>query len=154
MPDEVFNNWLLPHIQLYGWPFKTPSDNFSDHNWPNCFSIHHTLKQWTECEWELTNIIVDSINLHDRTLKIIGEITINAVEGIQTSATDQIGIGGKERFWACAAFYREHGTLPSPIVFYKFSNYIRILDGFHRLAAIFHIGVPYDFKIPAWFAKI
>jgi len=151
MPDEVFDNWLAPIINDHGWPFTSINDDLFSSDWIFKIGNKFSLKQWFECEWELTDIPLDNANFKHYTLKIISEIIVNAVNGIPTETTDLIG--GDERFRACASFYREYGKIPWPIVIYKFSNFVRVLDGFHRLAAIFHVGYPHDFKVPAWEAK-
>ena len=152
MPDELFDKWLHPIIEAQGWPFSSTSDDLQASDWKYNFGINHTLKQWTECEWELVEIPLIFANFKSFTLDTISDIISNAVEGIPTCTTDLIG--GKDRFWACASFYRANGTVPWPIVVYELDDFIRIVDGFHRLAAIIHIGFSPEFKVPAWVAKL
>ena len=152
MPDELFNKWLLPFIEAQGWPFNSISDDLQASDWKNNLGINHTLKQWSECEWELISIPLILTNFKLHTLQTIFDIITFSVKGIPTSTANLERT--QERFWACASFYREHNTVPWPIVIYEFDEFIRVVDGFHRLAAIFHIGFSPEFKIPAWLAKL
>jgi len=152
MPDELFDKWLAPIIEAQGWPFISISDDLQASEWKNNLSINHTLKQWSECEWELTHIELYSANFKHSTLQTVFDIITFAVKGIPTSTAHIERT--KERFRACTSFYREHNTVPWPIVIYEFSHSIRVVDGFHRLAAIFHVGFPHELKIPVWLAKL
>lgn len=152
MPDELFDMWLAPLIKSQGWPFTSTSDDLQSDNWKYYLGINHTLKQWTECEWELISIKLSSANFKHYTLQTVFDIITFAVKGIPTSTANLERT--KERFLACASFYREHNTVPWPIVVYEFGKFIRVVDGYHRLAAIFHIGFSPELKIPAWLAKL
>ena len=91
MPDELFNKWLAPIIEAQGWPFSSISDDLQASDWKFNLGINHTLKQWTECEWELVEIPLIFANFKSFTLDTISDIISNAVKGIPTRTTDLIG---------------------------------------------------------------
>ncbi len=57
-----------------------------------------------------------------------------------------------ERFRAGAAFIRSSGKLPAPVVGVLSNRGLLILDGYHRLAALFYLDKAEGFDLPIWLA--
>ena len=152
MPDELFDKWLAPLIESQGWPFASIHDDIDSSHWKYYLGSEYTLEEWSQCTWELITIPFNVFNIYDSTRRTIQDIIISAVKDIETSVANLERT--KERFWACASFYRKHGTIPFPVVVYQDFGFFRLIDGFHRIASVIHVGYSNDFTIPAWLAKL
>ena len=105
-----------------------------------------------ESLWELISIPIKGAKFQSLTLSVVKDIIRNCTTGLPTSTANVENTN--KRFWACVSFFRDNGTIPSPIVVTRLGDGFKIADGNHRLAAIIHVGVTPDFEIPAWLAII
>ena len=45
------------------------------------------------------------------------------------------------------------GQIPKPIIVLQRNGIFEIVDGNHRIAALLHVGIPPNYKIPMWMPK-
>jgi len=150
MPDEVFYDWLDPIIKVKGWPFKSIDDDLLITNYLYILGLDHSLRDWATCEWELRDIFIPSERFDQISMRTIYSIIGNCIHGQVTMTTNVENTN--ERFRTCTAFFKKHGNIPSPVVLSDTGNGLRIWDGNHRLAAVFHANPPIDIEIKAWVA--
>ncbi len=149
MPDEVFEMWLEPIAEHYGWPFVKPDESKDGTKWAEVFG-DHDLNYWVSVKWRFSEIAMTEKTFTDFTWFRLDSIINGCVEGIPTLFT---GVAeSKERFRACADFIRNNGRIPGPIIVLDKGNGIEIVDGNHRIAALLHIGIPRGYNVPVWIA--
>jgi hypothetical protein len=149
MPSEVFDLWICPGIDAYGWPFSSVNDSITGTKWDRFF-IGRTLSFWATIEWRLLSLPMNQSVYHPETLTRVQWIVNNCAFGQQTPTADVQNT--RERFWAAATFIRINGKLPSPVVGITTKEGFEIVDGNHRLAALVFLGLPITFSFPAWIA--
>lgn len=151
MPPEVFDAWILPQIVDWGWPFRTLNDSVLGTKWDSYF-CDLPFKYWAALGWYLRYIKPSQKFLHAETIARIHEVG-GAAFGYKTKTAHLENT--RERFWASATFIQDHGDFPPPpIIGDLFQNKLRIIDGHHRLAALFHVGMPDEFRTEAWLGSI
>ena len=149
MPESVFEMWLEPIIESYGWPFTSINDDMKLTKWAFIFGLNTTLREWHDIQWDKCLIKRSFIkNMMANSLFMPNEIYIYAVHGQQTKAAGLFE--SKKRFWAVASFLEHHGCFPKPLVFRRTGQSLSLLDGNHRLATLLHVPAPEMTEIPAW----
>ena len=147
MPAEVFDMWMLPAIESLGWKFTVVPDSVAATNWDGFFGSRPPTF-WAKANWRFLEFPLHAHLLNSADQARIGWIIEFAVQGKQTKAANLKNC--KERFWAFAAYIKEHGKLPLPIIATISRGVIEIVDGFHRLAALFFLERAAGFRLPIW----
>ena len=147
MPDEVFEMWLEPIAEDYGWPFQDSSDSIKGTKWSGIFG-NYDLNFWTTIEWSRIEIEIYPELFTDITCRHLIAIIDCCVESAFTITANLLDT--KDRFRACAEFISTNGTIPKPIVAVVRSRKVEIVDGNHRIAALLHVGVTPGYKVPMW----
>jgi len=149
VPDEMFDMWLAPLIQEIGWPFSDLNASLLGSRWELLLS-QIPLSTWYQLNWELSKIEIVKIksNFNVATLDGIESIINHCAFGLDTPVANLPNT--KERFRAIADYIRIHKTIPKPVVLIYRSRRVEIMDGCHRFASLFHVGVPDDYKLPNW----
>jgi hypothetical protein len=147
MPDEVFDRWIAPFIAQIGWPFVTTEDDLGNTRWKYLLA-RMPLSVWAAGQWRL--IVLDAKEaLADPLQEVMFRETIKGgVYGDKTLGANLQDT--EERFRACADFIRINDTIPTPIVGTYCNGIFKILDGNHRLAALFHVKGFRSHKVPCW----
>jgi hypothetical protein len=136
MPSDVFDLWIVPGVECYGWQFTSTSQSVEDTQW-NGFFGSQPLLFWANARWGHVSIPASAHTFHPETQARIIAI-IGTAHGFQTAAAN-LG-DSKKRFWTSASFIREHGEIPSSVVATPTREGFELLDGHHRLAAFVHLG--------------
>jgi hypothetical protein len=55
MPREVFDLWILPGIEFYGWPFSSVSERTVGTRWERFFACQ-PMSFWADAVWQLLTI--------------------------------------------------------------------------------------------------
>ncbi len=148
MPEEIFDPWVDARFRSYGWNYPTgDADVFG---WSRKFG-KFTLRTLAQLKWSHGVYSLQDLS----SSWIIGtqEIIDFATRG---TITEYAKIENtKQRFWACAGFIRKNNAIPGSLVGDRTSGGIDILDGGHRLTALYYLmqqkeKVPKD--IPIWIA--
>jgi hypothetical protein len=151
MPDEVFEMWLDPIAEEYGWPFKSPSDSTKETKWGGVFR-GAPLSFWADTTWcrKQINLTTDPINRHSEYL--IRTLLHGYTNGVPTLIADVADT--EKRVRSCADYIRTYGNIPKPVVAIIRDREIDIVDGYHRITALLHVGPPQIFIVPAWVASM
>jgi hypothetical protein len=149
MPDEVFEMWLEPFIQQFGWPFTKITDDLSGTGW-SILLRDNSLHDWNQLIWSRLDVEFTKIDFAIETREVIQSIIGHCVHGLPTRTANPQNT--KERFTACTEFVRLHNTIPKPILVISRNNKIKVIDGNHRIAALLHVGMPKGYRLPIWIA--
>lgn len=147
MPDEMFDMWLAPFIEKIGWPFTDVNADLSGTRW-DIFLGEIPLCVWNQLVWSRLDLEFTKLDF-DIFTKLAIESVIDHCVHDRSTGTENLQ-NTKERFSACAEFVRVHQTIPKPIVAIYENNKIKVMDGYHRIAALLHVGVPNGYKVPVW----
>ncbi|MCG7895322.1 MAG: hypothetical protein JAZ12_12795 [Candidatus Thiodiazotropha taylori] len=148
MPEEVFDMWLNPFIKNIGWPFKSRHEDISRTRWKYLLGIDRTLNDWVLCNWRLEEINISEKKLSPGSANMIQSIITHCTTGVLTETANLENTN--ERFRSCVEFIVAHSRIPLPIVAIINKRQFKVIDGHHRVAALVHIGIPQNYKIPAW----
>lgn len=148
MPDTVFESWLAPFIEQIGWSFESLDADLSSSRWKYLLGLI-PLSVWHGCTWSLVKLNIAAVRINPSSQwayqSIIDHCTTGAFTAITANLQDT-----QERFRACTEYVRTNGTIPAPIVAIVRNNMLEVMDGNHRLAALFHVGVTDPCWIHAW----
>ena len=148
IPNEVFDIWLYPIIKKHGFPFKDVNDNIHKHILYGYFCCT-SLKLISDLDWQrLSELTSKKICLEETSFVIIQSIITNYLTDKWTFGVGPI-INSKERFLSHKKSIQRTGRIETPIIFRKAPHGLLILDGSHRLAALFSINRE-DILFDAW----
>ena len=147
MPDEVFNAWLAPLIEQIGWPFTSTNDSFGETRWKYLLA-RTSLSVWHTGSWRLANVDAKE-TLTDPMQEVMFRELIKSGVGHDVASGANLK-DTEKRFKTCADFVRIHDTIPVPIVGVFCKGIFKILDGSHRLAALFHVKGFRSHIVPCW----
>jgi hypothetical protein len=154
IPDEVLSMWLDPLAELYGWPFETLDDSTDDTKWRYILTFM-PLRELHDLTWNLESIDIATQPFRPGSLDAVQGLLQQHTMGYDTLYADLINT--KERFWTCASYVRDHGTIPKPLVLHEIDGAVHLLDGNHRLAAVRFVSqipeMAVESKLPAWVAR-
>lgn len=148
MPSEVFDLWIKPGVESYGWGVSNIGQRL-DSDWQGFFS-DQSLTFWTTANWQLCNMVFQPDMFASDSWQRVAWIVDNAAKGLETPTANIHNT--KQRFWACASTIAKNRFLPKPLVGYLAPVKVHIVDGHHRLAAAVHLGVTHSSKLPIWIA--
>lgn len=152
MPQEVFDLWIAPHITDYGWPFTSADMPVTGTKWRDFFA-HRPLRQWAQFAWHHIHIPARLDIFHPDTVWRVHGIIGHCRDSLQTAMANIEGT--RDRYRACASFIVSTGRFPAPLVgvYDEHSFGFELVDGHHRLAALFGGGVPTGFQMPIWLGR-
>ena len=151
MPDVVFNLWLVPLAEKKGWPFVEPTDDTSNTTWHDALG-GLPLKTWVDVEWSMIEI-EPKIELFNPYGQLILRLMIDSLAQPVLQVRLKLE-STEERLALCAEYIRQHGCLPAPIIVMRRNGWLDLVDGSHRMAALFHVGCPPQYRVPAWIPEI
>jgi hypothetical protein len=114
MPHDVFNMWLDPIVDKYGWPFSSITDSYEETKWKYVLGYNETLASWHSSKWELQKLKWGSIKLSFVEFCDISKLEVNAVLEEQTEIANIINT--RDRFFACANFISKNRRFPAAVV--------------------------------------
>ena len=148
IPDEVFDVWLSPVIKKHGFPFKDVNDNTHKHILFGYFCCT-SLELISDLDWQrFSDLTTKNICLKETSIMTIQSI-------ITYYSTDKwtLGVGpiinSKERLLFQKRSMQRTGRIETPIIFRKTPHGLLVLDGSHRLAALFSTNNS-DILFDAW----
>lgn len=148
MPEEVFNLYFRPLIDDKGWPFSSISDSAINTIWDQYFD-HMTLCQINDFRWHRDRLLINENILYPASNSLINMIILDNVFDYDTPIRRQVS-DSKIKFWGLIEYIKRTGVFPAPVVLVRTDGLFRILDGNHRIAALFALGLNNDFPCDAW----
>jgi hypothetical protein len=155
MPDEVFNIWLQPALEKYGWPFSYPITSVESTSWEEIFGSNIAFRLFSNCHWAFTELVIGHAAFHKESIDQIDLIFYNAT----AADTPVIHLSGNRQssrqiFERYALFSKQSGQIAAPIIVTPVAGgQLKIVDGHHRLSAFLHT-VQEATLIPCWHPAI
>lgn len=147
MPDEVFEIWLQPALERYGWPFSETNTSIDGTDWEEIFGSNISYTVFRNCRWAFTEIDMRKDLLHENSLSTIFKIAM-------ASKTDSKNIEAlpctKEKFLKYLLWSKQHSKIKAPVIAVKDGASYKLVDGHHRLAAYLSVNPAHRESIPCW----
>jgi len=148
MPTEVFDKFLKPLINSYGWPFRTILTSLVGTEWHRI--LHPlTLESLSQLKWIRHEFILKKESLCPSSLSDIGYVIENKTRNIWAFIGRDSQPCRDSLIWH-EKFIAETGRFSAPVTITLNIDGLRILDGNHRIAALFTLGLVGTFKVDAW----
>jgi hypothetical protein len=148
IPHEVFDIFLNPLIRNFGWPFRTILDDLYGTEW---FRILYplTLSNLCQFKWIRRVFLFNDCLLYPGSEADIKLVILNKTKNIWAL------IGRDSRSCRASLLWHEKnimatGRFSAPITMAFTQSGLKVLDGIHRIAALFTLGISDTFNINAW----
>jgi hypothetical protein len=151
MPREVFDEWIAPSIEKYGWNFTSADESTAGSEWERSYGRENMLF-FATADWNLSEQLIERRLFFFDTRQRADWIIRHATEGVKTKTANVHNT--VQRFRACTSIVHQSGTIPKPLIGYWFGCQIELVDGNHRLAALIHaFGFNGNVRVPIWLAQ-
>ncbi len=149
IPLELFDAFMVPFIDDCGLPFI---NNFDlTHNTPWYQLLHrYDLYKFSRLQWNVSPLILNEKVLNPESYTDIKLLIMDHVMNVETPVRWNV-TDSKKRFLWHMDYIKRTGTFCTPIVIVRteFNNFI-ILDGVHRMSALYALRLHHSVAIPAW----
>ena len=152
MPDSVFQMWIEPIVARIGWPFLAASDSTFGTEWERMFD-HLGMEVIAQLRWELEKVPARR-DLFDPT-------SVAVIKGlIEAHVCHQSNVfalaWSKLRYDQFVYQHAKSGSrrILAPCVLMLDRGLYRILDGNHRIAALYVVCNGGEFEIDAWVGRM
>ena len=167
MPDSVFTIWLAPLIKNNGWPFTSLQQPTINTRWQHLLD-GITLKSISLRKWARQEMPCSTDPFHHSSIQTILGICAAHIPGWSTNipglSADQVfhlitrlrGLkNGRafDSFHRSRAYIKVYGNMHTPAILLQERGGLLIVDGNHRLAALFSLQMPDKLNIDAWIGR-
>ncbi|MFA6130738.1 MAG: hypothetical protein WC730_00525 [Patescibacteria group bacterium] len=131
-PEEIIIDWLLPFAIDIGWSqeaFQKKS------RWKNILT--HSVELWSTARWTLEKLNIDELSWTQRAQNCFLGMNDAYLCNKINSYTSLKDSDGKERFRKSLFYLLQHGIFPKPIILLRYDDGYEVMDGNHRLLALF-----------------
>lgn len=111
-----------------------------------------SLQQFRDLRWNRSSFLLHKYILHPDSYCDIQLLIRNHVKGIKTHRVRNVQ-NSKKRFRWHMEYIQRAGCLFAPIIMVVTFDGLRILDGTHRISALFSIYLNDEVPIDAWIGK-
>jgi len=149
MPKEVFDGFMAPLIiNDIGWPFTSASDSLAGTDW---FRILHpfSLSSLSQLQWKINTFSLNKDILYPSSKDDIDLTIINKTRNVWAYIGRDSEPSRRSLAWHKESI-KTTGCLCAPITVAMTGEGVKILDGHHRVAAIFDLGINDTFPVNAW----
>jgi len=167
MPDSVYEIWLAPLIEMGGWPFTCLKQSTANTGWHRLLdgvSLESIAQRvWTRevipCSFDAFNptaiqtiLGICAAHIPDWP-PIIPKLSPDQVCNFLTMLRGLKGGQASASFQRSRSYAYAQGKLHTPAVLLQEPGGLKIMDGNHRLAAIFSLPMYETRCIDAWIGK-
>lgn len=148
VPIEVFDGFFAPIINDIGWPFTNIYDHLYGTDWHRIF-YPLSLLDMHNLIWETRQIILDWDMLYHVSQDDINLVIQNKTEDVLA----QIGMDSKPSRQSLAwhsEYIANNKRVSAPVTLAQTPEGIKILDGNHRVSALFDMRVETTIPLDAW----
>jgi hypothetical protein len=151
MPDEVFKLFIAEMFIDTPWPFSNIDQSLIGTKWYYYFG-GLSLRQFSNLRWKIYNFMLDKNILHPDSYGDAARLIKEHVLGIETPIRNVRKT--KERFFGLVKYIERTKKFPAPIITIRTEfNNLRVLDGSHRLAALYALELDDKIPIDAWIGQ-
>jgi hypothetical protein len=134
-PNEIIQSWLSTYLQSEGWPPKIGIDGIPTDRWRYLLA-RRSLHYWRQIDWRLENRTLHESELDAKSLGTVQSLIAAYIHGETNIYSAEIG-DGQQRFAQLARFTLANGSMPVPPVLIEEPTGLTIMDGNHRITALF-----------------
>lgn len=150
MPDELFNMWIRPHIEFSGWPFRGDETVVSDPAWAK-YLRNHPPSFWRGVQWRFTSQAFIGVVIEQRAINVAYQLSEFGRQFIETGTAVRTPVkDSPKKVAAIATVLEKEMKFPKPLVCLVQGNEWWLMDGHHRLAAMFMQKEIEHFPFDAW----
>jgi hypothetical protein len=153
MPDELFDMWIKPEIESRGWPFRGNETAVSDHAWSK-YLRDRGPRFWSEVRWNRVSRCFVGIPIEERA-KNIGRMLAEVGRKFQETgiAESTLVPNSPQKVVALANATLASQQLPKPLVCLVQGSEWWLMDGHHRLGAMFLLGEQNSIPFDCWLGE-
>ena len=148
MPDELFDMWIKPEITSHGWPFGGDETIVSNPTWAKYLrdlGPHF----WRGVHWNLVHPSFVGIPIEERAIKVARMLSEVGRKFVETGVAEATLVpNSPQKVAALADVTKSNERLPKPLVCLVQGNEWWLMDGHHRLGALFLLNqqdaIPFD----------
>ena len=152
IPTEVFENFFVPLIiNDIGWPFLTIYDSLDGTDWYRIL-YPFSLDSLSKLRWKLSSFFLNKDILYPGSYDDIKLLILNEIYDMEAF----IGWYPKDsrhRLARNKQLIKTTGRFPAPVVFARTSHGMKLLDGHHRVAALFILELHNTIPVDAWIGE-
>ena len=150
MPDELFQMWIEPEIESHGWPFHGDEITVTDPSWSK-YLRDLGPQFWSQVHWKRVNAAFVEGQIEERAIKVASLLAEVGRRFLETGVAEQTLVkDSPQKVAAIAAAIEANGKLPNPLVFLERSDGWWLMDGHHRLGALFMLGKQRTIPLDCW----
>jgi hypothetical protein len=131
MPDEIIDMWLVPQYRRFGWPPTLTND------WRYVLLPGNDLRFLQNIVWKQEPVSLSPQRLEPTSQQMISDMFRTYVLNRITAYTAIVD--GPQRFRSCCEYIKANKVFPRPVALLETINGFRVLDGHHRLTALFYL---------------
>lgn len=151
VPNEVFDDFILPFIDDIGWPFSNINDSIHKTDWWRLLG-GLSLEEFSVLVWQRHSFFINENTFHPESNSDINRLVRYHVDGFRTSLIGNIS-KTYERFRWHVSYIERARRFCAPIVTIVTFNGLRLLDGAHRIAALLSLELYNEIPVDAWIGK-
>ena len=153
MPDEVFDMWIQPHIDISGWPFRGDETVASDPAWAK-YLCNLSPHFWGGVTWNRVSQAFVTVPLEERAKHIARHLAKLGRKFVETGIAEPTSVkDSPQRVAALASVTNASGQFPKPLVCLVQRDRWLMMDGHHRLGAAFMLGMQEEIPFDCWLGK-
>ena len=149
MPQDVFDLWLRPFIEEDGWPFSSINDDTKGTVWLQYF-WGESIGMVSQLSWERKRLPLSTSLFTPVSMMMIDEIIKAHMCGADIPIAKIKNGKARESFLRSRKFIECAGRVHTPVVVRGELGDFEILDGNHRIAAAFSLGLDESFFLDTW----
>ena len=149
MPPEVFDLWLRPFIEADGWPFSSIYADTRDTAWREYF-VGESIGMVAQLTWERKRLPLSISLFNPESVIMINDIIEAHMRDVNKPIAKIKNGKARESFFRSRKFIECTGRVHTPVVVRGELGDFEILDGNHRIAAAFSLGLDESFFLDTW----
>ena len=150
MPDQLFDMWIRPEIERRGWPFSGNEKIVADDAWAK-YLRNLGPHFWSQVRWNRVNQTLVGIPIEKRALNLANALAEVGRKFVETGIAEPTLVkDSPQKVAALASVMKSSRNFPKPLVCLVQGNEWWLMDGHHRLAAMFMQKEINNFPFEAW----
>ncbi len=152
IPADVFDNFFAPLIiNDIGWPSFSIYDALDGTDWYRIL-YPFSLQTLSKLTWKISSFFLNKDILYPGSYDDIKLLILNEIYDMET-LIGWYPKDSRQRLARNKQLIKTTGRFPAPVVFARTSSGMKLLDGHHRVAALFILGLHSTIPVDAWIGE-